>query len=121
MHFYSSMFLVLLVFMINFSSRVNAISCTTNKQCKLSQKGTCGNCTGDVYPRCTKGICINGQCGILQPCSITLGESCKTESACPRSFLCKVACQNNYEPICASAKSLKKKCAPIGPCSIQLQ
>jgi hypothetical protein len=120
MHLWSSFSLVLLVLLINFDSSDNAtIYCKNDKQCTVTHR-ICALCIPNEYPSCTSTICIDNQCGILEPCSLQLNGNCTTDGNCIRNSLCET-CDECKGPSCATARCFNNQCALIEPCIIRLQ
>ncbi len=110
--------IVLVFFLISLNQISNAIpisTCTDNSQCITNRN--CSFCPQGTGPRCTKPICINGRCGTIEQCSVTLGGKCSTGGGCITNDLCRV-CEENMGPPCVESMCIDEKCVLIQPCTI---
>jgi hypothetical protein len=119
MQFFSSFYLVLLLFSINFGSSVDAVHCKNDTQCTVTHR-ICALCVINNYPSCTTPICIDKQCGVLGPCSLKLSETCTTDNDCRIDPLCR-KCEEHKGPSCTTPICIYQQCAFISPCTIPLQ
>jgi hypothetical protein len=115
---WSLIFLALLLLSSKSGSDVNATSCKNNKQCTVSHR-ICELCVKGKGPTCTTGICLNGQCVTIGPCSLQLSGKCNHDGNCVRNELCRL-CTKNTGPTCATGKCVNGQCALIEPYTIQL-
>jgi hypothetical protein len=107
-------FLILLNQISNtiFTSRTDSSQCITTQNCQLCPQGT--------GPGCTKPICINGRCGAIEPCSLTLDGACPAAGGgCVKNYLCR-ACEENMGPPCVQSMCMDGQCVRIQPCTIEI-
>jgi hypothetical protein len=92
------------------SSCGNGLSCVSNTLCELCRQGK--------GPECPISICIDGCCGVIPLCSLTLGAACSGDGGCPTPDVC-VSCTSGHGPTCYQGLCLNGNCTLITPCSIQ--
>ena len=97
---------------------------------------TCAMCLRGSQPTCSKVTCENGECKLINPCTIP-GDAppptatprtmvtttstpmfrCTRSSQCPRRSVCVPKCSDGMTPLCASARCVKGRCIDIEQCS----
>jgi len=93
------------------SSCGNGLSCISDTLCELCPQGN--------GPECPISICIDGCCGVIPFCSLTLGAACSGDGGCLTPDYCKSSCPSGYGPTCPQGLCLNGNCTLIASCSIQ--
>jgi hypothetical protein len=119
MHFWPSILLVLLLFLSNFGSGINATSCINDQQCTVSNI-SCPLCIQGNGPTCTSSICVFRRCVTIEACSLQFSGTCKKDGDCIADLLFE-ACSANMGPYTAKAICVNGTCAQIELCTIQLK
>jgi hypothetical protein len=107
--------LVLILLLSSQSLPIITTSCGNNSRCISNT--LCKLCEQGKGPECPIPICINGCCGEIRPCSLTLTGVCSEDDGCMTPELCEL-CNVNEGPACFQGMCLNGNCTLIRPCSI---